>query len=358
MKKLLAIITTVCALASSALAQTVFEGTVEADRTIFDFGDLVLGSGAAECTFTFKNISDKPISIYNVVSSCGCAVAEWTRESIAAGGKGIVKAKYLNEDGPYPFDKTFTVYISSLKTPVILRIRGIVREKARPLSETYPIHLGGLGIRSLETKVGNLSQGEKKSGEIRVANISSKPIRVTFEKVSKNFSVRSEPETIPANSTGVLVYTVTASRELWGRNYYKATVVVDGKARKELSFQAFTKENFSGMSRQEQMSGPLPYFENSTFSFGKVKSGTEIKASFSLTNKGKKDLVIYKVDTDAVKLKCIQKPGILKPGEKGVFIFSYDTSGLPLGQVSAYATLTSNSPMRPFLDLFLEGEIK
>ncbi len=358
MKKLLTIITLICAVASSAVAQTAFGGIVEVDRTIFDFGDIISGSGAVESTFTFKNISTKPVSIYNVVTSCGCTVAEWTREAIPAGGRGIVKAKYLNEDGPYPFDKTFTVYLTELKTPVILRIRGIVREKARPLSETYLIHLGGLGIRSLETKIGNLSQGEKKSGEIRVANISSKPIRVTFEKVSKNFSVRSEPETIPANSTGLLIYTVTASRELWGRNLYKATAVVNGEPRKELFFQAFTKENFSGMSRKEQMSGPLPYFESSTFSFGKVKSGTEIKASFSLTNKGKKDLVIYKVDTDAVKLKCIQKPGILKPGEKGAFIFSYDTSGLPPGQVSAYATLTSNSPMRPFLDLFLEGEIK
>lgn len=358
MKKLLTIIALVCAVASSAVAQTAFGGIVEVDRTIFDFGDIISGSGAVESTFTFKNISKKPVSIYNVVTSCGCTVAEWTRETIPAGGRGIVKAKYLNEDGPYPFDKTFTVYLTELKTPVILRIRGIVREKERPLSEAYPIHLGSLGLRSLETKIGNLSQGEKKSGEIRIANISSKPIRVTFEKVSKYFSIHAEPETIPANSTGLLVYTVTASRELWGRNLYKATAVVNGEPRRELSFQAFTKENFSGMSRKEQMSGPLPYFESSTFSFGKVKPGTRVSASFRLTNKGKKDLIIYKVDTESTQLKCTEKPGTLKPGEKETFVFTYDTSGLPSGQVSAYATLTCNSPMRPFLDLFLEGEIK
>ena len=58
---------------------TDIDGVVRFDKTIHDFGDVTLGQGALNCAFTATNISDKPIVIYNVVSSCGCTGVKWTR---------------------------------------------------------------------------------------------------------------------------------------------------------------------------------------------------------------------------------------------------------------------------------------
>ena len=159
---------------------TDIDGVVRFDKTIHDFGDVTLGQGALNCAFTATNISDKPIVIYNVVSSCGCTGVKWTREPVLPGKSGKISATYSNDEGPYPFDKTLTVYISNVKKPIVLRLRGIAHEKKLALSELYPVHKGSLALRKTEIKLGNLSQNGQKSDAMNVANIGTAPIKVSF----------------------------------------------------------------------------------------------------------------------------------------------------------------------------------
>ena len=143
----------------NAQAQNSFGGRVELDRTVHDFGDIQTSQGPVSCTYTVRNISDKPLTILNVISSCGCTDVQWTKESIPAGGKGAISATFKNEDGPYPFDKTLTAYFSDVKQPVVLHLRGIAHDRQLPVGELYPIHYGSLGLRSAEIKAGNVLQG-------------------------------------------------------------------------------------------------------------------------------------------------------------------------------------------------------
>ena len=119
--------------AVSVTAQTKFEGKVSVDKTVHDFGDISVGSGPVKCTFTITNISGQPLAITSVVSSCGCTDVNWTRPDIAPGKSGTVTATYSNDEGPYPFDKTLTVWVSGLQKRIILHLRGVVCEKARPI---------------------------------------------------------------------------------------------------------------------------------------------------------------------------------------------------------------------------------
>ena len=98
----------------------------EFDRTVHDFGRISQKDGPVSCTFTVRNTGEEPLTIFAVVSSCGCTGAEWTRESIAPGDRGVVSVTYTNDEGPYPFDKTLTVYTSAQKKPVILLLKGVV----------------------------------------------------------------------------------------------------------------------------------------------------------------------------------------------------------------------------------------
>ncbi len=205
---------------------------VTVDKTVHDFGDIYRGDGPVSCTFTFKNISDKPILLLTAVSSCGCTDAEWTREPIQPGKTGKVSATYKNEDGPYPFDKTLTVYVSDIQKPFVLHIRGAVHESAKPLKETYPIKIGNLGVKSLEIKAGNLSQTERKSGNVVIANVGVTPAKIEFQNVSDGLNLDVYPNPVPAKSTATLSYTITASTERWGKNWYYATPVIDGRTYK------------------------------------------------------------------------------------------------------------------------------
>ena len=87
------------------------------DKTVHNFGDVSVADGPLSCSFTLTNNTSEPISIFEVVSSCGCTDVKWTKGSIQPGNTGVISATYKNEDGPMPFDKTLTAYISGIKKP-------------------------------------------------------------------------------------------------------------------------------------------------------------------------------------------------------------------------------------------------
>ncbi|MBQ9309556.1 MAG: DUF1573 domain-containing protein [Bacteroidales bacterium] len=102
-------------------------GRAEFDRTVHDFGTVSKDAGPQECRFTVTNVGDGPLTILSAISSCGCTNVRWTRTTLEKGEKGTIEATYSNEDGPYPFDKTVTVYLSDIRKPVVLHLRGVVK---------------------------------------------------------------------------------------------------------------------------------------------------------------------------------------------------------------------------------------
>ena len=146
------------------------------DKKIHDFGDVLIAEGAVSCVFTFTNIGTQPIVVHNVISSCGCTTPEWTREPVRPGSTGTIQATFSNDQGPYPFDKTLTVYVgvgkSSLERPVLLRLRGVSHEKKKDLDEIFVTQIGPLGMRKVQTSIGYIDQGVVKSDQMQVANLS------------------------------------------------------------------------------------------------------------------------------------------------------------------------------------------
>lgn len=363
-----------------------FGGIVQLDKTVHDFGDILVSDGPVTATFTVKNVGEKALLIYNVVSSCGCTNVEWTKKPINPGGTGTIKATFKNDEKGYPFDKSLTAYFSGLKQPVILRLRGVSHDKQLSLGELYPIRFGNLAFKKVDIKGGNLSQGQQKSGTVTVANLGKQPVTVKFSDVSEGLSVKISPNPVPANSTAKISYTVTADRRHWGKNYYYATPLVDGcqykavvspspekepaaagaeaivadpnpelgAGKSRIGIFTYTKENFSDLTEKERNDGPNPMADESTFSFGKVKAGTSVEGTFRFTNKGKSPFRIYKVDSESSHVKA-QAFADVPAGGNGELKVMFDTKGFPAGECLVVLTLTTNSPLRPIINLYLTG---
>ncbi len=372
----------------SAKSQTTFGGAAAFDRTVHDFGDIISGQGAVTCGFNVTNVGREPLNILNVISSCGCTDVRWTRESIAPGGSGSIRATYKNEDGALPFDKTLTVYLSCTRQPVILHLRGNVLEKPEPLETLYPVHYGPLGLRGSAIKGPNVEQGQPRSGEITVANLSDKDIRVSFTDVSEGLTLHlRDGEVIKARSTASLSYTVTPSRSRWGRQWYYAAPLVDGIVYKSrgtsapassargaeavlggqnpllsegcsiIGVSSWTKENFSDMTKEMRQQGPALNFNQSSYPFGRIKAGKMVRFSINYRNTGKAVARIYAADSDSPRLD-VRFANVLEPGQEGTLEGVLDTSGLPSGEVLVIITLTTNCPSRPLANLYITGFIK
>lgn len=336
------------------------DAVIEWDKTVHDFGDVSADDGPLSCSFTLINRGDKPVTIYEVVSSCGCTDVQWTRETLQKGESGSISATYKNEDGPLPFDKTLTVYLSGVRRPVILRLRGVVHEKKKSLSELYGAQkLGDLGLKTRRYKTGNLKQGLSVSETATVANLGRSPLSLDFADVSEGLRLSVSPQPIPAGSTAVLSFSVSARPGMYGRQLYRATPVVNGKkAGEPIEIVAWTQENFSAWTDQERADGAVPVFESSTLNFGVVKAGQPVEVTFQCTNRGKTPLRFYQADPELPQLSLSGELPVIGPGAKDSIRLRLDTAALEKGEAVVMLSLTTNSPLRPMINLFVAGEVR
>ena len=207
MKKYIILLAAMVLSAAGLSAQDFYKeaDVIRLDRKVHDFGDVLLAEGPVSCIFTFTNIGKAPLVIHNVISSCGCTTPEWTREPVKPGATGTIQATFSNDQGPYPFDKTLTVYVgvgsSSLDRPVLLRLRGVSHEQKKDLDELFTTHIGNLGLRKTEVSIGYIDQGVVKSDQMQVANLSKGELTVATASVTPGLTITVTPNPGPQHGT-------------------------------------------------------------------------------------------------------------------------------------------------------------
>ena len=341
-------------------AQTTFGGVLRIDRTVQDWGDVTVKDGPLSCSFEVENVSDKDICISSVVSSCGCTGVKWTKEPLHPGDKGSIVATYSNDEGPMQFDKTLAVYVEGIRKPLVLHLRGIVHKKKLPLAETYPVHFGSLGVRKDEIKIGNLSQGEEKSTQFALANIGKKDITVSFREISEFLSISPAELTIPAGGTAQVVASVSSDRSLWGRNRYCATPQVNGQSYGALSFYAVTKENFDSMSETQKKNAPLAEYEGSAAP-APVAPCERMDAAFSISNRGRAALRLYRIDYDPSQVELLQpsaNEATIPAGASATLKFRVKTEAMkPDSENLCVVSLYTNDPQHSIINLYIDAII-
>ncbi len=342
---------------SDIKGQNEFGGRVRFDRTIHDFGDIMISEGDKKCTFTLTNIGNKPIAIQSVITSCGCTDPTWTKKPIMPKEKGEISIVFKNDQGPYPFDKSITVYISDISKPIILRIKGVAHEKKKSLRELYPFAIGALGFREESKDAGYLEQGLALSDSFQVANISKKKISVEFINLDNGLTLAITPNPIAAGSKATLSYSIDSKKTTsprWGNNTFTASIKVNGVTQQgKVRIQTMIKENFSGYTEEQRRNGSLPQLNTSSYTLGEYKSGEVKKFSFVCKNIGKEKLIFYKMESkEGGDAMSFDYPKEILPGKEGKIEVTINTSKLKKSDIYIL-TLITNSPVRPILSLFI-----
>ncbi|MDD2583530.1 MAG: DUF1573 domain-containing protein [Bacteroidales bacterium] len=349
------LITVLLALYSISYSQ---QSNVKFNKTVHDFGDIMLNSGHHSCNFSFKNISNQPVVIQTVISSCGCAQPKWTKQPIMPNESGNISVTFLNDQGPYPFDKSLTVYITGEPKPIILRLKGVVHKKLKSLSELFPENYNGLSFRKSYIDFGSIAKDNVNSLVIEVANTSNKKIEVTFTNLKEGLSIKPNPIVIEANKRDNLVFTIdTYKTKEWGKSTFSNDITVNGKKvnDKELKIYASIRDNFSNLTKEEKNSAPLPMAGSSSYNFGEIKQGDLVKTSFRVRNLGRRDLLIRKVESELSNINA-KYPNIIAPRETGVIEITVNTSE-KIGEQTFLVSVISNSPSRPVMNFVLTGHI-
>ena len=140
MKKLLSIFAITMLLGGSAFAQNksippAKVSSIKFEEVSFDFGQMPYASTVSH-VFTFKNVSNAPVAIKDVGTSCGCTTSGYSKEPVAPGKSGSVTAKY-DSSRLGAFNKTLTVWVNDEQ--IKLTIRGTILP---PKSDKSPSNNG------------------------------------------------------------------------------------------------------------------------------------------------------------------------------------------------------------------------
>ena len=94
-------------------------------ETTFEFGTIQNGS-EQKCSFEFKNTSQAPLKINNVIVSCGCTSPKWPKNLILPGESGKIEIVY-HPAGAGFFRKSISIFSNAKNSPIHLYIRGEIK---------------------------------------------------------------------------------------------------------------------------------------------------------------------------------------------------------------------------------------
>lgn len=113
-----------CPLGQIEQSKNVIAGIVECNELEHDFGQIKASSIPISYTFILKNISGEDIYIQQICTTCSCTTVIWDRHVIHNGEAKSITVTFNKDKEVTKFIKSIIVYLSDLKNPFSLRIKG------------------------------------------------------------------------------------------------------------------------------------------------------------------------------------------------------------------------------------------
>jgi len=357
--KLLLLLLTAVLFQSSPQEQE--DNRVVFDKMVHDFGDFTIQDGPKTHTFVFTNKWDKPVIIQSVISSCGCAAPDWTREPVNPGATGNITVTFNNNLGPYPFEKSLSVYLAGFPRPYVLRIRGVVHPKKVSVEQTHPVVMGPVRLRKKDLELGQIRQGMGKTDSVEIINTGKKPVFLKATSDHPNLTIQIPFGRLDPGEKGLIYYNVdTRKQKIWGDATFHARLIINGKEdpRHVLTVKAAIKMNPDELSQAEKAKAPIPQMNKSAVDFSVVAAGSAITENFILFNKGKTPLIIYAIDTSHPEIEVTMNRQVAPGAETPIRVVIPGQATKEPDEVIYTISLTTNAPSRPTVNLLVYGHIK
>ena len=171
------------------------------EKKSYDFGTFPEDGDSPTCHFKFTNEGKKAIAIVHVQTTCGCAVASYTRSLIAPGQTGNISITYNPQGRPGKFNRSALVSFSGSSEKVKLHITGMVTPGVKRKHKTFPYVMGNLQLKSTKIRF-NPMRGKEQEQNIVVINSGKTPIRLQIHSSDSSLSGRMEPGILAPENMG------------------------------------------------------------------------------------------------------------------------------------------------------------
>ena len=269
-----------------------------------DFGSFAESLGSVTCTFTFTNTGDAPLLITNASASCGCTRPTFPKEPIAPGKPGEIKVTYNAKGRPGSFRKSVYIYSNAEPTKATLHIKGNVISGEKKQHPEFAYTMGSIALKTRHLPFFEVFTNTPKSLSVEFVNNSRAPLSLSFERVPRHLSVKQVPENVEPGQIGLIEITYNASKAKdWGIRKDEFFIKFPGESDitpgNTITVSADIREDYSKMSVEQKEKAPKISLSENRVDFGTIKGTAPVEKVIKITNNGKTNLQIRKVNNES-----------------------------------------------------------
>lgn len=156
-----------------------------------------------------------------------------------------------------------------------------------------------------------------------------------------------------------LIVTLCIKNESMLGNYYNVLrFVINGEVDYDYGFMIDVpvREDFERWSEEEKAQAPHFTVDSTERDFGTLREGEEAKMVFKIQNRGKRNLIIRKIETTCGCTAVLPSQRVLLPDKEMELNVIFHSAGRN-GKQRKVITLFCNDPRQPMIQLIVKGEV-
>lgn len=179
-------------------------------------------------TFRLRNVSDKPLRVGRVRTTCGCTVAAYDTAFIAPEGEFSITLTYNPKNRPGTIDVDAFVYlVNDDRHPMArLSLYGEVADSDE--WRHLPQSMGTLRLKRKEVHFAELPIHGKTTMRILCANSGVKPLKLSSKILPPYASLHTEPTVIAPGEEADIVVSIDVDRLPVAEGPIRALLIVEG----------------------------------------------------------------------------------------------------------------------------------
>ena len=356
-KRLLTIFTAILSLGTTQ-AQDELNSAMLFDSYEWDFGQINEADGIVSHVFRFLNVSNNPIQIDNIATSCGCTTALYTTQPVNGGEYGEITVTFDPTRTEGQVLREVEVFTKDRRNYASLMITADVNPIPMGLEQIYPHLLAGtVKTNAKRCNFGYITQGETVTRVVRIANVGDNTSKLSVITTGNRYGMSVDcPESIaPQEVVSIhITYTIPTGNNYYGMARDTIWLVADGaKSIEPIAVSAIRIEKLNDSDKK-----PVMRIEPAYVEFGQKAPGKVFKKTIVIGNTGNADLIFRNVESMEGTSISIGTGQVIKPGKEMPVKVSITNSKEPRSTTMGSINLTTNDPTRPFRELRLQVDTK
>jgi hypothetical protein len=335
--------------------------TLKWDATSFRFPVSANQYKPLNNTFTFINSGDSSVTITDIIPGSDVMVENYSKGTIAPGGKGFLKATVSPSSIRGQFTRTVTIKTNERgKNEYILTLEGEIRVIENDMATKYPLSLGHLRYKPFYHLFFDLKVTETRTDTVFIYNGWDKEMTFSFDNLPGYLDIIPFPNKLKPGKEGILLVTMDASiRGEYDMVFDKVVMKTNDALEpdKTLDFIAVIVEDFSKYQNGDFTSAPVAKFNTLDYDFGTIRQSSIVRFTLELSNPGADTLFLRKSNSSCGCTVGKPDKSSLAPGESTNIQISFNTFGRR-GRQSISVTFLTNDPRNPSQVFTLEGLVE